>query len=128
MRSVVNDRLLKVEKDLDVLRKIFGRHDEQQQKNKRQMLNKGAAFFQNMCSFDPKELKEALNDEIKSVEAQIALAKAGSMDRQREKLAELLLEVDDGKIGELVTKKHAKFEADIRAKLKAELLKEIEAE
>ena len=92
------------------------------------MLNKGVAFFQNLCSFDPRELKEALNDEIKAVEAQSALAKAGSMDRQREKLAELILEVDDGKIGELVTKKHGKFEADIRAKLKAELLKEIEAE
>ena len=73
-------------------------------------------------------MKEALNDEIKAVEAQIALAKAGSMDRQREKLAELLQEVDDGKIWQMGAKKNAKFEADIRAKLKAELLKEIEAE
>jgi hypothetical protein len=34
MRSVVNDRLLKVDKDLAVLRKIFAQHDEQQQKCK----------------------------------------------------------------------------------------------
>ena len=35
VRTVVNDRLLKVDKDLDFIRKIFGRHDERQQKAKR---------------------------------------------------------------------------------------------
>ena len=69
MRSVVNDRLLKVNKDLDVLRKIFSRHDEQLQKGKQQMLNKGAAFFQNLCSFDPNKLKQKLDEEIAAVKA-----------------------------------------------------------
>jgi hypothetical protein len=35
VRTVVNDRLLKVDKDLDFIRKIFGRHNERQQKAKR---------------------------------------------------------------------------------------------
>ena len=48
------------------------------------MLNKRAEFFQNLFSFNPKELKEALNEEIKDDKAQIALAKVGSMDRLRE--------------------------------------------
>ncbi len=30
VRSCVNDRLLKVDKDLDFIRKLFGRHEERQ--------------------------------------------------------------------------------------------------
>ena len=40
----------------------------------------------------------------------------------------MFLEVEDGKIWELSAKKHAKFEADLRAKVKDELRKEFEAE
>jgi hypothetical protein len=45
MRSAVNDRLFKVDKDLDVISKMFARHDERQGKAKQQKLAKGAAFF-----------------------------------------------------------------------------------
>jgi hypothetical protein len=45
MKSAVNDRLLKVDKDFDVIRKMFTRHDERQGKAKQQKLAKGAAFF-----------------------------------------------------------------------------------
>ena len=92
------------------------------------MLNKGAVFFQNLCTFDSYELKKELDDEIAFVEAQIAKSKAGSIERQRQKLAELIQEVDNGKIWELGAIKNAKFEAEIRKKFKEELRKEIEAE
>ena len=45
IRTVVNDRILKVDKDLDFMRKMFGRHDEKQGKAKKQKLAKGAAYF-----------------------------------------------------------------------------------
>ncbi len=45
IRSVVDDRLLKVDRDLDFIRNIFARHDERQGKGKRQKLTKGVAFF-----------------------------------------------------------------------------------
>ena len=57
-----------------------------------------------MCIFDPIELKKAIDEEIASVEAQIAQAKADSKQRQRERLAELVSELDDGKILELAAK------------------------
>jgi hypothetical protein len=57
-----------------------------------------------LCSFDPRELKKTLDDEIAAVEAQIAQAKADSKQRQRERLAELVSELDDGKILELAAK------------------------
>ncbi len=107
---------------------MFASHDERQGKSKQQKLSKGAAYFQNMCSFDAKELKKALDEEIAGIEAQIATAKAGSKQRQMEKLSELVLQVEDGKILELAAKKHAKFEAEIRNKIKAEVRKEVEAE
>ena len=47
------------------------------------MLNKGAIFFQNLCIFDPSELKQTLDNEISAVEAQIAQEKAVSIERQR---------------------------------------------
>ncbi len=81
-----------------------------------------------MCCFDPSKLKKTIDDEIEIVEAQIAEAKASSKERNREKLAELMLELEDGKILELGAKKHAKFEAELRAKVKAELRKEFETE
>ena len=45
MRTAVNNRLLKVDKDFDVIRKMFARHDEKQGKAKQQKLVKGAAFY-----------------------------------------------------------------------------------
>ena len=66
---MVNDRLIKVEKELEVLRKIFDRHEGRQNKRHLQRLTKGAAFFQNLCIFYSNELKNALNDEIAAVEA-----------------------------------------------------------
>ena len=85
------------------------------------MLTKGAAFLQNLCIFDPNELKKALDDEIAAVEAQIAKAKTGSRERHIEQLAELMSEIEDGKIWSLAAKKQAKFEAELRAKIKTEL-------
>jgi hypothetical protein len=81
-----------------------------------------------LCSFDPRELKKALDEEIAAVEAQIAHAKAGSKQRQRERLAELVSELDDGLICELAAKKNAKLEAEITAKVGAKLQKHFEAE
>ncbi len=49
-------------------------------------------------------MKKTLDDEIAAVEAQIAQAKADSKQRQRERLAELVSELDDGKILELAAK------------------------
>ena len=40
-----------------------------------------------------------------------------------EKLAEVFLEVEDGKICELTAKKHAKFGADLKSKITAEVRK-----
>ncbi len=54
---MVNVNVMKVDKDLDVLRKMFARHDERQGKAKQQKLIKGAAFFQNLCTFDSREMK-----------------------------------------------------------------------
>ena len=68
-----------------------------------------------------------LDDDIAAIKAQIALAKASSIAKQRKKLAKLILEVDDGKIWECAHL-HAKFEAKIREKVEAEIRKEIEAE
>ena len=74
----MNDKLLKVDKDLDFIRKIFGGYYERQQKAKRNKLSKGVDFFHNLCTFDPAKLKKAIYDEIEAVEAKIAEAKAGS--------------------------------------------------
>ena len=128
MRSVVNDRLLKVDKDLDFIKKTFTRHDERQQKAKRDKLTQGVDFFQNLCIFDPAQLKKAIDDEIAAVEAKIVIVKAGTKERLRQKLADAFLEIEDGKIWELGAKKHSKFLADLRVKVKDELRKEFEAE
>ena len=45
IRTVVNDRIMKVDKDLDFIRKMFGRHDKKQGKAKIKKLTKGAAYF-----------------------------------------------------------------------------------
>jgi hypothetical protein len=45
IKKVVNDRILKVDKDLDFIKKIFRRHDEKQSKTKKPKLAKGAAHF-----------------------------------------------------------------------------------
>ena len=74
----MNDRLLKVDKDLNFIRKLFGRHNERQQKTKREKLSKGVDFFHNLCTFDPAKLKKEIDDEIVAVEAKIAEAKADS--------------------------------------------------
>jgi hypothetical protein len=45
IRTVVNDRIMKVDKDLDFIRKMFGRHDKKQGNAKMKKLTKGAAYF-----------------------------------------------------------------------------------
>jgi hypothetical protein len=60
MRASVNDRLFKVERDLNVVRKIFVRDNERQGKAKQQKLARYAAFFHKLCTFDSKELKKRL--------------------------------------------------------------------
>jgi hypothetical protein len=45
IRMVVNDRIMKVNKDLDFIRNMFGRHDEKQEKAKKQKFSKGSAYF-----------------------------------------------------------------------------------
>jgi len=74
----VNERLLKVDKDLDFLRKLFSRYDERQQKAKRDKLSKGVDFFNYLCKFYQAKLKKAIDDEIAAVKAKIAEAKASS--------------------------------------------------
>ncbi len=44
-----------------------------------------------------------------------------------EKLAEVVLEIEDGKIWELSAKKNIKFEKKLRKEIKSELRKEFEA-
>ena len=77
----MNDRLLKVDKDLDFIRKLFARHDERQGKAKRDKLAKGLAFLQSLCTFDPYELKKTIEEEIAAIEAKIVESKAGSKQR-----------------------------------------------
>jgi hypothetical protein len=45
IKKVVNDRILKIDKDVDFIKKIFGRHDEKQSKTQKPKLAKGAAHF-----------------------------------------------------------------------------------
>ena len=52
IRYAVNDRLLKVDRDLDVIRNMLVRDKERQGKAKQQKLANGATFFQKLCTFD----------------------------------------------------------------------------
>ena len=96
---------MKVDKDLDFLRKMFACHDEQQQKGKRKMLAKGAAFLQNLCIFDPNDLQKALDEEIAMIEAQLAQARAASKELNINQLAQIMSQIEDGKIWKLGAKK-----------------------
>ena len=107
---------------------MFAQHDERQGKAKMQKLVKGAAFFQNLCKFYPNDMKKKLADEIAAIEAQIEKAKADSKQRQLEKLAEVVLDFENGKLSELAAKKNAKYEAELIRKIKAEVRREIESE
>ncbi len=69
---------MKVEKDLNVIRKIYDWHNEYQQKGKRRMLAKGVTFFQLLCIFDPNVMKKALDDEIVNVERRLHNQRQGS--------------------------------------------------
>ena len=64
--------------------------------------------------FDAANVNRALDGEIARIEQQIEDAKAGAKDRMRNKLADLIAEIDGGVVCKMALKKHPTFEKEIR--------------
>ena len=64
VKKSLNDRFMKVNKDLSVCQKIITCYDSKQQASSGVPLHLGANFFEEMCVFDAENINRALDEEI----------------------------------------------------------------
>ena len=128
MHATFGDRMGRSSKDINYATKLFGQYDSQQAKANHPLLTQGVAFLEGLCRFDPEPAKKAIDVEIKVIQDQIEASKVGGQALLHEKLADLVVEFEGGKVCELAARKHAKFEQELRHKIEGELRAKLEKE